>query len=122
MTQPGILFDENLPPRLTIQMRRHAPEIPVLAVGDPTAPPFGTLDPEILLWLEQRNFWLVTNNRTSMPGHLRDHLVDGHHIPGILITPYPINIGELIEELILIWQVSFPDDFQDMILYLPLSR
>lgn len=63
----------------------------------------------------------MTNNRTSMPGHLRDHLAAGHHIPGILITPYPINIGELMEELILIWQVSFPDEFKDMILYLPLS-
>lgn len=102
-------------------MRRHAPEIPVLAVGDATAPPFGTLDPEILLWLEDRNFWLATNNRTSMPGHLHDHLADGHHIPDILITPYPINTEELIEELILIWQVSFPDEFKDMILYLPIS-
>lgn len=43
MTQPGILFDENLPPRLALQMRRHAPAIPVRSVGDSNAPPFGTL-------------------------------------------------------------------------------
>lgn len=122
MKQPGFLIDENLSPRIAVQLRRHKPEIPVLAVGEPSAPLAGTLDPEILIWLEEHHFWLVTNNRTSMPGHLQDHLADGRTIPGILITPYPLNIGELIQELILIWQISFANEYQNAIFYLPLSH
>ena len=55
-----------------------------------------------------------------MPGHLRDHLAAGRHIPGILVAPFSLNIGALIEELILVWGASQPDGYQDQIVYLPL--
>jgi hypothetical protein len=57
-----------------------------------------------------------------MPSHLHAHLAAGHHVPGILITPYPLNIGALIAELILVWGASFPHEYQDRIIYLPISR
>ena len=38
-----------------------------------------------------------------MPGHLHAHVNSGGHVPGILIVPYPLNIGALIEDLLLIW-------------------
>jgi len=57
-----------------------------------------------------------------MPGHLRDYLKTGKHIPGIFITPFPLYIGSLIEELILLWGASLPSEFQDQIIYLPLGR
>ena len=53
-----------------------------------------------------------------MPGHLRDHLAAGGHVPGILVVPFPL--GALVEELILIWGASLPDEYQDQIVYLPL--
>lgn len=122
MNQPGYLIDENLTIMIAFQLRRHAPEIPVLAIKEEGAPPKGMLDPDILIWLETNNYRLVTNNRTSMPNHLHDHLAEGRHIPGILVIATPLHIGDLIEELILIWQLSFPDEFQDQIIYLPISR
>lgn len=61
------LLDENVHPLYQIQLRRRAPELMVWAVGDPSAPPKGTLDPEILCWCEEHKFVLVTNNRKSMP-------------------------------------------------------
>lgn len=77
------LLDENVDPLYGTQLLRSAPELRVWAVGDPSAPPKGTLDPEILLWCEEWDFTLVTNNRHSMPLHLADHLAAGRHIPGI---------------------------------------
>ncbi len=122
MSASGFLFDENLSPAIAAQLRRHAPEIPVLAVGQMGAPARGTLDPQILCWIEEHDYLLVTNNRTSMPGHLRDHLADGRHIPGILITPYPLNIGTLIEVLLLVWGASLPDEYRDQITHLSLGH
>jgi hypothetical protein len=122
MNTPGFLIDENLPQIIAVQIRRQAPHIAVFAVREPNAPPTGTPDSDILLWLEQNNCWLVTNNRTSMPDHLQAHLAAGHHVPGILITPYPLNIGALVAELVLVWGASFPDEYQDRIIYLPISR
>jgi len=119
---PGILLDENLPIIITAQLRRHAPHIHVLRVGESPAPTKGTLDPKLLLWLEMNNCWLVTNNRASMPGHLTDHIKAGHAMPGVFIVREPSQIGKLITELILIWGASFANEYQDRIVYLPLSR
>jgi len=99
MSAPGFLFDENLSRVIAIQLRRLKPGMSVFTVGEAEAPAKGTPDPQILCWVEEHHCLLVTNNRTSMPGHLRDQLAAGRHIPGILVTPYPVNIGLLIETL-----------------------
>ncbi len=57
-----------------------------------------------------------------MPGHLFDHMNAGHHIPGIMIVPDPLNVGEVLAELILIWGASLPGEYKDRIVYLPVSR
>ena len=68
------LLDENVDPNYKKQILRYNTDLVVWIVGEPDTPPKGTLDPEILLWCEEYNFVLVTNNRTSMPVHLRDHI------------------------------------------------
>ena len=115
------LFDENVEPAYVNQIRRRNPELAVLAVGELTAPSKGTLDPEILIWCEIHKFILVTNNRRSMPVHLTAHLEQNRHIPGIFILNSKLSIGQnIIDELILIYQGSFDDEYQDRIDHLPL--
>jgi len=120
MKPPGLLIDENLSPVIALQLRRHEPEMRVLAVRQPDAPSGSTPDPQLLCWIEENDYLLVTNNRASMPGHLRDHLATGRHVPGILVVPFPLDIGALVEELILIWGASLLNEYQDQIVYLPL--
>lgn len=60
------LMDENVDPVYTKQLRRLKTDLFILAVGELTAPPRGTLDPEILCWCEEHDFILVTNNRKSI--------------------------------------------------------
>ena len=115
------LIDKNTSRTLADQLRRLAPDIDVLLVGDEGAPPRGTLDPEILRWCEEQDFLLVTNNRKSMPEHLAAHLEAGKHVPGILELNPKMNVGETIEELLLIWGASDSSEYQDVIVYLPLS-
>ncbi len=104
------LIDENVDPTYTNQLRRLKPDLFVLAIGELTAPPRGTLDPH--------DFILVTNNRKSMPVHLNDHLAQDRHIPGILILNAKLSLGENLEELILIADASFEDEYQDRIDFL----
>ncbi|MEG4204472.1 hypothetical protein QUA20_11135 [Microcoleus sp. Pol7_A1] len=89
-------------------------------MGELTAPSKGTLDPEILIWCEIHNFILATNNRRSMPVHLTDRLEQNCHIPGIFILNSKLSIGQNIDELILIYQGSFDDEYQDKIEHLRL--
>ncbi|MEG4799415.1 DUF5615 family PIN-like protein [Microcoleus sp. ARI1-B5] len=114
------LFDENVDPAYANQIRRRNPDLVVLAVGELTAPSKGTLDPEILIWCEIYNFILVTNNRRSMLVHLTDRIEKSRHIPGIFFLNSKMSIGQNIDELILIYQGSFDDEYQDKIEHLPL--
>lgn len=115
------LLDENVDPLYKTQTVRQEKELIIWAVGEPYTPAKGTLDPEILLWCEEYNFVLVTNNRTSMPVHLVDHINQGRSVPGILILNPKLSIGENIDELILIAKTSVDDDYQNQIVHLPYS-
>ena len=115
------LMDENLAPIYQIHLRRNEPVLVVWAIGDPKTPPKGTLDPDILIWCQKYNFILVTNNRSSMPVHLIDHLAQGHHIPGIFQINPSMSLGETIEELVLAALASLDGEYSDRISYLPLS-
>jgi hypothetical protein len=101
------------------RLNRHEPKIVIWAVGEPGAPALGALDPELLAWIEQHDCLLVTRNRASMPGHLRDHLAAGRHVPGILTSPKEMLAWEVADELQLIWEVMRPGEYLDLIAYLP---
>ena len=74
------LLDENLTPQLGAALLRLDPSIDVLRVGDDNVLPLGSLDPDVLVYLEKSQRLLVTNNRVSMPDHLRQHWLLGRHI------------------------------------------
>jgi Domain of unknown function (DUF5615) len=115
------LLDEHIDPALRREILRVAPDLVVWIIGDPGAPARGTLDPDILIWCESNRFYLVTNNRKSMPRHLADHLALGRHIPGIFVVGLAMMLGQIIDELVLIAGASADDEFRDLILYLPLT-
>ena len=56
-----------------------------------------------------------------MPPHLASHLAQGHHIPGILILNERMNIGDAIDELLLIAEEGVPDAYEDCITFLPVT-
>jgi hypothetical protein len=122
VTQFRFLYDENVEPRLRAAARQRLRDVVVWAVGDPGAPPFGALDPEILEWCEGHGFILVTNNRASMPVHLSKHLAAGRHVPGIFILNPGMSAGDVAAELDLICGASAPDEYRDAIHHLPVSR
>lgn len=64
------LLDENLSPKLKLAVFRLNPQSDILRVGDSGAPAFGTLDPDVLMYLEREQRILLTDNRASMPSHL----------------------------------------------------
>ncbi len=121
MNEIRYLFDENVDSAFRRALLQKNSAIIAWKIGDPGVPSVGAKDPDILDWCEDNGFSLVTNNRKSMPEHLADHLAKGRHIPGILELNPNMSIGETVEELILIWEASAPHEYQDLILYLPVS-
>lgn len=89
-------------------------------IGDGVAPPKATPDPDLLRRIEAQDFMLLTNNRASMPIHLTAHLRQGGHVPGVIQLPTERDLGTVLADLLLIWQIGLPEEFRDRITYLPL--
>jgi hypothetical protein len=114
------LLDEDTPHAIRSQLLRLAPRIQIRAVGDDLAPKIGSPDVDILRWIEKEGFLLVSRNRRTMPRHLREHIERGGHVPGILLIRPAFPLGEVIEDLLLIWEAADPEGLRDRLEYLPL--
>ena len=116
------LLDEHITHEIAHGLRQRESNIQAFVIGQPEAPGLGTPDPDLLHWIEEHGCLLVTNNRSTMPVHLRDHLAIGHHVPGILIIPNRSSLGNIVDQLFLIWAASRPDEYRDRIVYLAVRR
>lgn len=56
-----------------------------------------------------------------MPMHLRTHIAEGRHVPGILVLNKNMSMGQTIEELLVVAEAAFDDEFQDRIDFLPVK-
>lgn len=113
------LLDENLSPRHKNALWRYDAGIDVVRVGDSDAPPLETLDPEILIFCEIEQRLLVTDNRISMPVHVRDHHALGRHHWGVFRTRRRLSIGDLASELYLFWEASDAEEWRDRMEWIP---
>jgi len=114
------LVDENITPAIVDQLRRFQPKMTVQKIGDEMTPSKGTSDPEILYWLERNGYSLVTRNRKSMPQHLKVHLNTGHHVSGIFTLRPKALMKDVIDDLLLIWEIAELDEYHDQIVHIPL--
>ena len=114
------LLDQNLSPQIVQALWRYDPTIDVLAVGQAGAPPFGTLDPDILAFCEAEQRALVTENRSTMPIHEAAHFASGHHHWGNFQLRRSPGIGEIAEALYLQWTASEAEEWMDRTIWLPL--
>lgn len=113
------LLDEHVDPLFQRELIKREPGLIVWVVGRGAAPPKRTSDQDLLIWCEVNGYILVTNNRKTMPVHLTLHLAQGRHIPGIVILSDHMSIGEILDELHLIWMAGIEDDYKDRIAFLP---
>ena len=114
------LLDENVTPILREALLRKEPEMTVWRVGDPSCPRSGSPDPLILKWCADQAFSLVTNNRKSMPGHLREFIARGRTAPAIFVLNPSLSIGQTVSELHLIWAAAEPYEYEDKINFMPI--
>jgi hypothetical protein len=61
---------------------------------------------------------LVSHDVSSMPAALAQYLRGGHS-PGVLLVPQLSAVVDTIEQLVMIWELSEADEWQDRICYLP---
>ena len=116
----SFLLDENLSPRLKLAVLRINYEIDILRVGDESTPNFGTLDSEILIYLQQSKRILLTDNRKSMPEHIKAHWNNGGYIWGLFWLSPNATFREIAEDLVLIWETTEAEEWKNQLIWIPL--
>jgi hypothetical protein len=70
--KPRFLLDEHIDHSIQRQLRRLDPHVDVIAIGESGSPAAGTSDSDILLWMEESGYILITENRSTIPDHLKN--------------------------------------------------
>lgn len=117
------VLDENLRGVLwhAIQQHNNRSTFPldIARVGDPPDLPRGTADPDILVWAEREGRILVSLDKKTLPGHLTQHLQQGHHSPGIFIVIPSSTLAAIIDYLMYAAYAGDPLDYADGIRFFP---
>jgi hypothetical protein len=121
MTRCRFLVDECVPSALARGLRRWLPDVLVLQVGEPQAPKKGTPDAELLAFCEKEKRLLITADRSTMPDCVEHHLQEGGHTWGVLLVGPEASLGQVIEELSLVYEASEDAEWIDVLYYLPFS-
>jgi hypothetical protein len=61
----------------------------------------------------------VTHDRSTMPRHFVS-LIENQTSPGLIVVQQTLGLGEVIEELLLLWAASSAEDWRNQVVYLPL--
>jgi hypothetical protein len=79
----------------------------------------GASDPEVLRIAAEGGRLLISQDRGTMPGHLR-RFVAGARSPGLILVRERTSIATAIEDLVLIWSASEPEEWTNRLLWIPL--
>lgn len=109
--------DGDLDGRVLRGLRRVAPEIDIRTAWD--AGLEGLDDPEVLRIAAAGARILVSQDRSTMPAHFR-RFVATCESPGVILVRAATPIAAVIEELLLIWAASEPEEWTNRLAWIPL--
>jgi hypothetical protein len=119
--QIRFLADENLRAAIVDGLRRRQPMIDIV-----TAVKAGLLhraDPDVLSFAMEQGRVLLTHDARTIPDHLGALLLTltpEQHSPGVFVLPQRLATGPAIEEILLLWEASEPEEWRNRVTYLPL--
>lgn len=99
--------------------RRHEPTLDFLSANE--AKLQGVPDPAVLAFAAEQNRILVTHDLQTMPRHFGEFLMGRQSSPGVFLVSQYAAIGEVIDELVLIWSASDAEEWKNRIVRVPLS-
>lgn len=113
-----LLADENFNGDITRGLLLRAPNIDLIRVQDVGLA--AADDPPILEWAAVYNRVVLTHDRATMPDFAFDRIVAGQQMPGVFVLSERMPIRQAIEELLLIDECSEQEEWNNLVVYLPL--
>ena len=115
------LADQNFREPIVQGLRRRQPAIEIVLLRDVELQ--HSPDPDIIVFASRAGLMILTHDKRTMPDYLDEfmrNLPPGAHASGGFVIPQSMSTGAAIDELLLIWEASDPEEWQDRFTYLPL--
>ena len=109
--------DADLDVRTIRGLKRRQPDIDIETAAE--AELTGVPDTDVLRRAADSDRILVTHDRRTMPAHFR-RFTARRTSPGIIIVSRNTSLAAAIEELLLIWAASEPEEWRNRLLFIPL--
>jgi hypothetical protein len=113
------LADENFHGAILNGLRRRLPAIDIVRVQDTEIA--GDEVTVVLAWAASHDRIILTHDIRTLPPDAYRRLLEGEHFPGVFAVAQDAAIGGIIDNLVLIAEGSEPDEWRDVITYLPLG-
>jgi hypothetical protein len=111
------LFDEDFNPAVVMGLRLLEPSIDILDVK--TAGLRGTKDIALLELACSQGRVLISHDKQTMARHFFERLANGKESPGLFLFPQDCPLGEIIDELLMVWAASTAEEWRNRLEFLP---
>jgi len=115
--RPRFQADADFNQKIVAGLRRREPAIDFRSASEGGV--IGRPDPEVLAQAASESRVLVSHDRQTMPGHFR-RFIKTQASPGLVIVSQELDIGQAIEELLLVWAASEAEEWGNTVIFLPL--
>jgi hypothetical protein len=112
------LADASLHHAIVTGCLRREPAIDFVSAR--TAKLEGMSDLDVLALAAAQHRILVTHDFRTMPRHFAEFLATGDVSPGVFLVNQQTPLASVIEDLVLIWTASTPEDWTNRIVAIPL--
>jgi hypothetical protein len=109
--------DGDLDGRVLKGLKRSVPEIDIRTAAE--AGLAGLKDPDVLRVSAESSRILVSQDRRTMPAHFA-RFIEVETSPGVILLRHSVPIAVAVEELVLVWRASDPDEWINRLLWIPL--
>ena len=111
--------DENLNNNIVRGLLRRKSHLDIVRIQD--AGLTGADDPTVLEWAARENRVLLTHDVATMTRYAYERLDAGHAMPGVFeVDPFAL-MGQVIEDILLLAELSFEGEWEGQIGYIPLK-
>jgi len=112
-----LLSDENFNGDVIRGLLARVSEVDLVRVQDVGL--MGMGDPDVLAWAAKEGRLLLTHDRKTVPGFAYSRVAAGEPMPGVLVLPTLLPIGQAVAALEIVLGCSEPDEYRDRVVSLP---
>jgi len=115
----GFAADENLNHNIVRGLLRRKSDLDIIRIQDVGLS--GKGDAMVLEWAAQENRILLTHDVTTITKYAYERINDGLPMPGVFEIEMNSPLGDIIDDIILLADYSYKNEWKGQIVYLPLK-